>query len=74
MPDFLENSVIFEIRVIGQIAKVSAIDPVTGTEVSIQAPANIGEYSLQQQALQKLKYVLTKKQAEQANNDDDIIV
>lgn len=49
-----------EFRRIGNAVKVSAIDPVTGTEVSISGPANIGETELSRTACNKLRYVLRK--------------
>jgi hypothetical protein len=54
------REVFFEIVTIGAYAKVSAIDSVTGTEVSIIAPAGGDEASLKAAALSKLEYVLKK--------------
>lgn len=48
----------------GNSVKVSAIDPETGVEVSIVGPLNGGEELLSQTAVNKLKYVLKKRQAE----------
>lgn len=45
----------------GRYVKVSAIDPRTGTEVSIVGDAERSEEELQQVALRKLRYVLEKK-------------
>ena len=52
---------LLEFRRIGNAVKVSAIDPITGTEVSISGPANIGEAELSLNACNKLRYVLRKK-------------
>lgn len=52
---------LLEFRRIGNAVKVSAIDPVTGTEVSITGPASIGEAELTLNACNKLRYVLRKK-------------
>jgi len=52
------GEVLFEFRKIGNAVKVSAIDPVTNTEVSIVGPATAGEYTLKMAALRKLQYVL----------------
>lgn len=57
---------LLEFRRIGNAVKVSAIDPVTGTEVSIAGPAGIGETELSRNACNKLRYVLRKKYGETA--------
>jgi len=44
------------------LVKVSAIEPVTNTEVSIMGPASAGEYALKKVALRKLQYVMTRRQ------------
>ena len=49
-----------EFIAIGQSVKVSAIDPATGTEVSIVGPANGGRELLTRTAVRKLEYVLNK--------------
>lgn len=46
---------------IGSSVKVSAIDPVTGREVSIVGPATASRNQLSQVAINKLKYVLAKE-------------
>ena len=53
--------VLFEFTRIGAIAKVTAIDTETGTEVVIQGPASLSQKTLQNNALAKLKYVMNKK-------------
>ncbi|HZD26403.1 MAG TPA: hypothetical protein VE631_09105 [Alphaproteobacteria bacterium] len=50
----------------GQAVKVSAIDPVSGIEVSIVGPASAGEAALGRAAVNKLKYVLRKRAGETA--------
>ncbi|MPY69345.1 MAG: hypothetical protein GEU92_04590 [Alphaproteobacteria bacterium] len=55
------REVLFEFTRIGNAVKVTAIDPVTGTEASIVGPASVGETILQNNALRKLDYVLGKK-------------
>ena len=59
---------LLEFRRIGNAVKVSAIDPVTGTEVSITGPASIGEAELSLNACNKLRYVLRKKFGGPANS------
>lgn len=45
----------------GAVVRVSAIDVATGTEVTIQGPKSAGKQQLEQVALQKLRYVLARK-------------
>ena len=52
---------LIEYQVLGNSVKVSAIDPVTLTEVSIIGPATAGEEQLARNAVNKLKFVLAKK-------------
>ena len=58
------REVLIEIVKLGTYAKVTAIDPVTGTEVSLMGPGNATRASLEAAALAKLDYVLKKKAAE----------
>lgn len=46
---------------IGNSVKVSAVDPVTGVEVSIVGSPSASKAQLTQVAVSKLKYVLAKK-------------
>lgn len=59
MPERAEY--LLEFHQIGSYVKVSALDPATGTEVSITGPASAGEGILARNAVNKLKYVLRKK-------------
>lgn len=47
---------------LGNFVKVTAMDTLTLTEVSIQGPKNAGEEALKRSALQRLEYVMRKKQ------------
>lgn len=58
MPHIKE--VLFEFHPIGRQIKVSAIDPITLTEVCIFGPLNTPQHQLELQAYNKLKYVLSK--------------
>jgi hypothetical protein len=59
----------------GNFVKVCAIDPETGTEVSIVGPADGGEELLSRTAVNKLKYVLRKQRsAEQQSRQRGLIV
>ena len=56
------GEVLFEFRRIGQSVKVSAIHAATGVEVSIVGPVTAGEHGLKSVALQKLIYVMGKRE------------
>ncbi|MBX9634556.1 MAG: hypothetical protein K2X44_06210 [Magnetospirillum sp.] len=56
------REVLFEFRQIGAYVKVSAIDCLTGLEVSIVGDAKAGEVRLKQTALKKLEYVMAKQE------------
>ena len=56
------REILFEFQVIGSTVKVTAIDSVTGTEVSIMGPANASRADLQRVALAKLKARLDREQ------------
>jgi hypothetical protein len=55
------QQVIFEFIQHGATVKVTAMDPQTLVEVSIVGPANAGQAALKAAALNKLKYVLSKR-------------
>ena len=55
------SDVLIEIVTLGAFAKVSAIDTVSGVEVSITGPANADRGSLEAAALAKLDYVIRKQ-------------
>ena len=61
-----DEEVLLEFHQIGSVVKVSAIDPVTLTEVSISGPASAGEQALRQAAIKKLRYVLARRKGERA--------
>jgi hypothetical protein len=56
-----KREVIIEFANIGQIVKVSAMDSLTLTEISIQGPKSAGEEVLKRNAIKRLEYVLRKK-------------
>lgn len=56
--------VLFEITIIGTVARVAAVDPATGIEAVIQGPANLGPRVLKRNAERKLHYLLEKEQSE----------
>lgn len=53
--------VLFEFRRVGNSLRVAAIDPVSNIEVTIVAPARLGEREAQRVALQKLAHVRGKR-------------
>jgi hypothetical protein len=55
-----EREVLLELMQIGNAVKVVAVDPVTGTEVSIVGSPSDGEDVLKRNAINKLNYVLRK--------------
>jgi hypothetical protein len=55
MPEPADREVSFEFTAIGNVVKVTAIDSLTGTEVSAMGPVSASQADLQQLALQKLK-------------------
>ncbi len=61
MPGKPKREVLIEIIQLGGSVKVSAIDPVTGIEVSIVGPPSAGEETLKRTAVNKLIYVLAKR-------------
>lgn len=62
MPQRGEDGILLEFQRVGALVKVSAIDPVTNTEVVVQGPASAGQEQLSRTAIAKLRYVLAKKQ------------
>jgi hypothetical protein len=57
------DQVLFEFIPRGRYVKVSAVDPVTGTEISIVGDAQASAETLKRIATQKLEFVLTKRLA-----------
>ncbi len=60
-PSFLPSSFLIECRVVGHLLRVTAIDPVTGREAVVQGPASAGAEAVKRLAVQKLIYLLNKK-------------
>ena len=55
--------VLIEMRRVGNAIRVAAIDPVSGTEVTMVAPHKAKISDIKRIAARKLAYVLGKKQA-----------
>ena len=54
------DEVLFEFRRVGDSVRVAAIDPVTGTEVTVGAPPGLPDEALQRIAMRKLAWVLAR--------------
>lgn len=59
-----KREILFEFVRMGAYMKVSAIDTLSNTEVSIVGPPSAGETMLKATVLKKLEYVIEKKQRE----------
>lgn len=55
------REIYIEFHRLGGFVKVSAMDTITMTEISIQGPPGAGETALKEAALRRLEYVLRKK-------------
>jgi hypothetical protein len=55
------REVLIEFQQIGNVVKVTAVDPETLTEVSIMGPPSAGQEILKRNVINKLNYVLSKK-------------
>ena len=53
--------VLFQIIRVGKSLRVNAIDPTTGTEVIMVAPANTTRALIKKNAARKLAYVIAKR-------------
>ena len=62
----MDEGVLYEIQWLGNSARVSAIDPKTGIEAIIVAPANAPEHEMKALARRKLVYLLAKQQEEKS--------
>jgi hypothetical protein len=56
-----QGEAIIEFQAIGHTVKVSALDPVSLTEVSIVAPASASERDMTDAVLRKLRFVLARR-------------
>ena len=58
------SEILFEYVRNGNFVKVTALEPVTKVEASVVVPAGLSEDQMKLQALNKLRYVLSKKEQE----------
>ncbi|MCK5167210.1 MAG: hypothetical protein KAQ66_07815 [Rhodospirillaceae bacterium] len=69
------QEILFEFRPVGNILRVTAIDPKTGTEVIMVADPRYGEEAIKRLAARKLAYVISKKKGSQSGeNSGDMLV
>ena len=57
------REVLFEFHQVGKHLRVNAIDPVSGTEVSMICDPKVGKESLKRLAMRKLIYVMERNAA-----------
>jgi hypothetical protein len=55
---------IIEFHQVGSYVRVSAMDPVTLTEVTTMGPANLSQNDLARAAIRKLEFVLARRNAD----------
>jgi len=65
-----QEGYIIEFVPVGKVVKVSAMDPVTLTEVSIIGPTHASRAELQSTVVSKLQYVLKKRAGEKPQKND----
>ena len=58
--------ILFELRQVGNYMRVTAIDPMSGTEVITIGDPAVGKDALERIAARKLKYVIAKRLSKQA--------
>ena len=63
------HEVLIELMQVGNAVKVTAVDPVTHTEVSIVGSASDSEDVLKRNAVRKLNYVLRRAQGRSRPRD-----
>jgi len=56
------SEILFEFFRLGACVKVTAVEPETGIEASVVVPAGLPEEQMKFQALNKLRYLLQKKE------------
>jgi hypothetical protein len=64
VPPNAPGAIILEVTTIGSSQKVTAVDEVTGTEVSFITPTSAARIDIERLARAKLTYVMQKKGGE----------
>ena len=62
--DVILKEVLFEMKQIGQYVRITAIDPLSGTEVISIGDSSVDTETLKGMAARKLKYVIAKNRNE----------
>ena len=65
------KEVLFEMKQVGQYLRITAIDPLSGTEVISIGDPSVNPDMLRNMAVRKLKYVIAKNRNERAANSDE---
>ena len=65
------KEVLFEMKQVGQYLRITAIDPLSGTEVISIGDPSVHPDMLRNMAVRKLKYVIAKNRNERAANSDE---
>ena len=61
-PDEVQlREVLFEFHRVGRYVRVTAVDPRSNVEITMVGDPHVGETALKKAAIQKLKYVISKK-------------
>lgn len=58
------SEVLFEFQFFGSSTRVSAIHVATNTEIQVVCPSHYSQFSMEQAALRKLRFVLKRKAEE----------
>ena len=65
------KEVLFEMKQVGQYMRITAIDPLSGTEVISIGDPSVDPDMLRGMAIRKLKYVIAKNRNERAANPNE---
>ena len=65
------KEVLFEMKQVGQYMRITAIDPLSGTEVISIGDPSVDPGMLRSMAIRKLKYVIAKNRNERAANPNE---
>ena len=65
------KEVLFEMKQVGHFMRITAIDPLSGTEVISIGDPSVDPDMLRSMAIRKLKYVIAKNRNERAANPNE---
>ncbi|MBL6935981.1 MAG: hypothetical protein ISR48_11275 [Alphaproteobacteria bacterium] len=69
----ISGEILFEFWQVGKHLKVTAVDPVTLTEVSMVADPAVGQETLQKMAMNKLFYVMKRNKERRRKKRSDLV-